>query len=516
MIMASNSPFAPKLGTNYVPETDTELAEIYGYVAKDVAALTVLQREMSELQTKLDALQSRCHSLQASIDAHRALASAFRRVPEDILREVFAFCMPDEPFALIDAKQAPLLLTHICAEWRQLAHSMPALWSAVHIHGPSATSIPPSTAAFPPEVVLDWLEHVRHSTMPVDLSVVFPCNIPDFWVPVMHRLRRLQLILEPGAGRQVDIQPFIDATAAELPQLSYLKLQSDRDRGPQFWPNASILSLPTLRTVALRIRADPLRLPLPWAELTSLKLICNFTATSIAAVFVGGLSVSDALDILGRCTNLRSADLRITRGSQFQQRPAVTMAALEELAISHGIFLPQFLNQIVAPRLRKLMLEPKAGREDEDKTLLLRALEPHAPNLIAVDFIATLFSTDTLIAFFPLAPALRELILRHTGPGRPPALVDHTALEQLTHLQCPLLERVEFVSCAAFNEWEFGAFLKARTPTLRTVVIDFDRPRLFDVLQRLPPEKAARLHLDLKYTDAYIATYNPRARLDDL
>ncbi|KAJ6448699.1 hypothetical protein C8R45DRAFT_791010, partial [Mycena sanguinolenta] len=56
------------------------------------------------------------------------ILSPLRRMPAEILREIFSWTLPpvDNFFSSADC---PWILTHVCATWRAVALSQPSLWS---------------------------------------------------------------------------------------------------------------------------------------------------------------------------------------------------------------------------------------------------------------------------------------------------------------------------------------------------------------------------------------------------
>ncbi|KAJ6585424.1 hypothetical protein B0H19DRAFT_892038, partial [Mycena capillaripes] len=71
--------------------------------------------------------------LKEEIEAHKALISPMRHLPQDLLQEIFTSCLPTKHNALVDPQSAPLLLGFICRHWRKIAHSTPRLWASLHI-----------------------------------------------------------------------------------------------------------------------------------------------------------------------------------------------------------------------------------------------------------------------------------------------------------------------------------------------------------------------------------------------
>ncbi|KAJ6466436.1 hypothetical protein C8R45DRAFT_839249 [Mycena sanguinolenta] len=55
------------------------------------------------------------------------------RLPAEITSEIFVYCLPtsysDHDVNTANPSQAPMLLLHICRNWRDIAISTPALWA---------------------------------------------------------------------------------------------------------------------------------------------------------------------------------------------------------------------------------------------------------------------------------------------------------------------------------------------------------------------------------------------------
>ncbi|KAJ7238564.1 hypothetical protein B0H12DRAFT_1025597, partial [Mycena haematopus] len=122
-----NSPFAHRLNTNYVP-SDSEISEIRAVLLDPENELAHIDARIEEMEIALAQLKEQRALLKGPIDAHRALISPLRRVPEDVLIEIFLLCLPSEHNALIDPAEAPLVLGRICRHWRSVAYSAPRLW----------------------------------------------------------------------------------------------------------------------------------------------------------------------------------------------------------------------------------------------------------------------------------------------------------------------------------------------------------------------------------------------------
>ncbi|KAJ7367325.1 hypothetical protein DFH08DRAFT_660258, partial [Mycena albidolilacea] len=126
-----DSPFADRLNTNYIP-SDPEIVEIRALLEGPANELAQVETQIEQMKIALSQLKELRASLKAPIDAHRALISPLRRIPQDVLLDIFSSCLPSGHNALIDAAEAPLLLGRVCRHWRDVTYSTPMLWSSIH------------------------------------------------------------------------------------------------------------------------------------------------------------------------------------------------------------------------------------------------------------------------------------------------------------------------------------------------------------------------------------------------
>ncbi|KAF9060690.1 hypothetical protein BDP27DRAFT_1339283 [Rhodocollybia butyracea] len=152
----NRSPFAPMIGTNYIP-TAVELSRLKAMLVHPMNTLSSLELDIDHAQATLDALLHEKQRVKSYVDAHRALLSPVRQIPPETLAEIFAQCLPsDPPYGLRDLTKAPLLLTTICKDWRHIALATPRLWNSLHVHFPGHLSI--EACAKRVQGVIAWLE----------------------------------------------------------------------------------------------------------------------------------------------------------------------------------------------------------------------------------------------------------------------------------------------------------------------------------------------------------------------
>ncbi|KAK6977582.1 hypothetical protein R3P38DRAFT_3123687 [Favolaschia claudopus] len=154
----SESPFHGILNTNYIP-TDAGIAQIHGHLA-------LHETELARVEAFIEKLTLKRNRMKTYIDAHRALTSYPRRLPPEILQQIFVWCLPRNHNAVMDVAEAPLLLGRICSRWRSVAFSTPELWDSLHI---SVVFTLFNEAKIAHAAINDWL--TRAAPRPLSLSI---------------------------------------------------------------------------------------------------------------------------------------------------------------------------------------------------------------------------------------------------------------------------------------------------------------------------------------------------------
>ncbi|KAF8968698.1 hypothetical protein BDZ97DRAFT_1654581, partial [Flammula alnicola] len=112
------------LGTNFVP-SDAEVQQIKEYLISPTA-------ELARLDIELEELKLRRQRVYTHIQGYKALISPARRLPREILEEIFICCLPSDHNAVMSVLEAPMNLGRICSLWRSIAYTTPRLWSSLH------------------------------------------------------------------------------------------------------------------------------------------------------------------------------------------------------------------------------------------------------------------------------------------------------------------------------------------------------------------------------------------------
>ena len=99
-----------------------------------IELLSQANAELLLIDTEIQRLKAKREQVQGSIDIYNTILSPARRLPPDILREIFHQCLTiGRPYPILSATEAPMLLTRICSLWRSIALSSPWIWTRLHI-----------------------------------------------------------------------------------------------------------------------------------------------------------------------------------------------------------------------------------------------------------------------------------------------------------------------------------------------------------------------------------------------
>jgi hypothetical protein len=127
------------LNTNEPPE-DPERIFTDSVISNTETRLVWLDDEIPKLREKLKQLEYERVSLLRYVSCNKAVLAPLRRMPPEVLGEIFSWTLPTIADALnasrFDMAQSPWLLNQISSRWRAVSLSIPSLWSRVVIQYP--------------------------------------------------------------------------------------------------------------------------------------------------------------------------------------------------------------------------------------------------------------------------------------------------------------------------------------------------------------------------------------------
>ncbi|KAJ7247893.1 hypothetical protein B0H12DRAFT_733617 [Mycena haematopus] len=326
------------LNTNDAP-IDSEIQVVQEIVSAGEDRMRALDAEIVHLQTTLAQLAERRIETTEHLREHRAILSAVRRVPQELICEIFDLSSAQD--RADPEARPPWRLGGISRPWRQYALAYPPLWSFLvvpasksHLYfwGESWTNrllckletqllrcstapldIHWATVDVPDSRILDLILPHSNRWRTVSFSMAYSESVLDWLEPVRGKLDRLQN-LEVADARRTTF-PDVFTTA---PNLRYVAL-------PQ---------VPVVNHFPLAYQAS---IPIPWEQITHYR---------------GEHPFAQQLAILQAAPNLSNCALDIDEPYDFvpPTYTTVTLPRLRRLCLDWvGFLLP-----VEAPNLEEL------------------------------------------------------------------------------------------------------------------------------------------------------------------
>lgn len=436
-----SSPFTSRLDSNYVA-TDSESLEIQALLKAPTSRLDELSIRLKELDDQYTQIQNEQTSLLLSISQHRALMSLVRKLPIDILQEIFIACLPTSHNAVMSRWEPPMLLTQVCSPWRQVAHATPQLWKSIHIvipcnspnsgiyasEYPNFQSTAKQVAGRRSEAVLEWL--TRSASCPLDISLShwenstpdgFCEKIVDYLIRFSERWRRIAFSAPYEA-----LIPVAALPTSKVPLLESLSLNSTRLHfSPAYiyphldplavWIKSGVVKAPRLRDISLhQLHEDVTRLPINWNQLTNLSL--EGTSWGVSS---RSLSVSRAYKILSFCQNLISCRLEIgTTGQDEESSETETSTSIISLPFLAKLYVREHNNLsglfalLHLPSLNSLEFHTAIWPTQGSSTSLLSLLTCSDSTIQDLITDTQCFTRQDFIKCLRLCPSLKSLAIR--------------------------------------------------------------------------------------------------------
>ncbi|KAH9484810.1 hypothetical protein JR316_0001712 [Psilocybe cubensis] len=201
--------------TNNDEPSKQAVKEVHRLLVKPKQERELLDERIKLLETQLEKLKLKRITVDGTITRYNTIVSPIRRIPTDILREIFLRCLENTRNPYISAMEAPVLLTHVCRSWRAIALSSPLLWARVHIEFSNDDLVPD---IIEDQIVEDeFLEYVmpRMSKSRVIEILQRRCEALEEWLrrsgacPLsfsLHYLKTQIAPVEPATTGQVNLQ----------------------------------------------------------------------------------------------------------------------------------------------------------------------------------------------------------------------------------------------------------------------------------------------------------------------
>ncbi|KAJ7158553.1 hypothetical protein C8R46DRAFT_1354515 [Mycena filopes] len=428
-------------------------------------ALDKFDADIEGARSVLKGLLTEREDTHETLEAHRALLSPIRRIPPEVLGEIFFHCLPRDTFVQPSATRAPLLLTQISSNWRSVALATPALWTSLAINL-SIRSCLPNLA-----LIQAWL--ARSGSRPLSFHIaesirkdyyeegmVTVGTVLELYAPHYQRWQRIRLECQDWR---------IDTGFAKLPcnepprALESLHLLRDFWRADEQEQLSLMLSAPRLRECHWVSNTDLGGFNAPFPQLSKLFLERPLEADEFMHILSEGRNIESCQFFV-----LVSPTSTLALPAAPPVAPSVLRHNLRSLDLTADLFSRVF-NQLELPSLTHISIK----RFDftpvwphKDFMSLLKRSKCALESLSLTD---TDMTPEQMIEFLRHAsPTLEKLILtsdrrlRHT-------IVNDDVLRLLTWTPgsagppvCPRLSMVKFWDCHTSTDGVLADMIESR------------------------------------------------------
>lgn len=499
------SPVPDLVGTNHpLPPSQERLVQAaLGQMHLDIFHI---DSEIVRVQSLLKDLLSKRESLREFDEVHTPLLSPIRRLPSEVLGEIFLQSLPDEWKRDVNLYRCAVMLPgQVCQRWRDVAIATSNMWSSISIWlGPNSE--------YEVELMRTWLARSAGRTlslMIIEWRSNLKNNIPfvNMVLAHSHRWKYVDFRLSWSMIRA------LAGAKHHLPTLQHLSMTMNP-------PNSDIDALlvgpvdtfdtaPKLTSLSLHSNAPGL-LALPWTQLTTIRMRTP------------AFSLDECYDILQQSPNLVQCDL-MPEHSTFRTDPqSFQHNCLRKLSINSATDCGPLFDSLSLPILCDFEYYNSNNHvwpQAQFVSLLRRSA--CALRRLALAFPLSALAEDDLLECLEItSPSLVELALGREGARN----MSSGILARLTH--CPIREgtqflapRLEILALDLYRGFDDAAFTKMvesrcrmrhhggtyQAAWLQTVVLEPVTHRGFNtaILKRLRGCRERGLDIyQIKYTEA--------------
>ncbi|KAJ6629224.1 hypothetical protein B0H10DRAFT_1988635 [Mycena sp. CBHHK59/15] len=539
-LLEFKSPIPHMLHTNFVP-SEAQSNEIRESISDSLKSLDDLDSEISSLKARVAQLLEQREKLCADISAHQALVTPARRLPRDIIQEIFVACLPADRNPVMTSSDPPMLLGQIYSFWRDIALSTPCLWSSLHIVIPGSAEMIHRIG----HAIKIWLS--RSGVLPLSIKVVLSRTYSD---DLQDKVAEIFTTLSMYKRRWRDIE-FLFALASEALLSSLAAIPTDDVpllgsfllcswiKDSESVVHLPLFDAPNLRNASINSFGHSPIFPTSWLSLTELHLntgdgsgrSLGFSRPGLHLGATTFLSPRAAIDILRRCPNLEISSLEVTQdyteanivvANDHTFGPPLTLEKLRILSIAFPHRRPPdiFFQTLIIPKLESFTFSGCAGK----LRLPFLSLFTETNRLTHLNIILRRFKIGPILEGLRLAPDIKTLKLTSVEgtqwgswfANENPAPQPHEELLTLltpstAQLVCPRLTKIELDNCTHFSDAGLLQLLQARLGNwdgmdrLEYFSAGFNREREADIMPELQPLiEVANATVSLKYPASYV------------
>ncbi|KIM84159.1 hypothetical protein PILCRDRAFT_818480 [Piloderma croceum F 1598] len=302
------TPVPELLGGNYIA-TESQTQMICDTISSAQADISQLDGEITRLQAVLDGLAHKRDALHKYTNLHMALVAPIRRLPPEVLSEIFMQCMDEKNLSNLRLNTAPLLVGSVSSRWRTIALSTPRLWASFSL------TIRPKYLKTDVVLAKAWL--ARADTCPLTICLSSKDCYQNTMKPLMdvfllHCEQWYDIYLSVPLQVLHSLAPAKD----RLPRLQKLYLNFDLEETISIFKFA-----PRLRWLRLTtsLAPGPSMAKVPWNQIEYLDM--------------GNCQLDQCLDLLRVTPNLEKCAVWLSHSEPRRSHSPVQLLRLRSLAI---------------------------------------------------------------------------------------------------------------------------------------------------------------------------------------
>ncbi|KAF7312723.1 F-box domain-containing protein [Mycena indigotica] len=186
---------------NNVAPPERQFAAILTSIRSAEDSMHAIDAELTRLKVVVDQYKQRRQELEEFARVHGAVVSSFRRVPPDVLGEIFRHALPVDGHG---EKDLAILgkIGAVCRQWRNVAVNTPLLWCRVNV------SLLPGALGdlfIPKQFRRAALNIERSTTAPLKIHIN-ASERPLDGVAMVHKLFDLLLLENASRWKEVDLK----------------------------------------------------------------------------------------------------------------------------------------------------------------------------------------------------------------------------------------------------------------------------------------------------------------------
>ncbi|KAF8154894.1 hypothetical protein B0H34DRAFT_799627 [Crassisporium funariophilum] len=329
------------LHSTYRPSVEDE-SSIQTTIHDVECTLSIVDQEVERLLVALAELDVYRKDLCTVLTRHQAVLSPIRKLPPEILAEIFLCAAGDSSVAWPASGQGgmPWLLGNICSYWRTVFLSLPKLWQEFHL----------KLGIGEQKGVLELAKTCLHRSGKELLTFSFEADTSEMVFAILdvltlHSERWKDVSID--VGRLSTCLTSLSGARSRVPNLQKLHLgTSAMDTMSSRVILDTFADAPSLRQVSISRLTQPFHfLRIPWSQITCL--------TSKFSTFQEG----EFSQILRHATNLVSFSTEGERILEVTASQPVLLPYLRKLAITNkGSYIAKSFQFLTAPNLKELHL----------------------------------------------------------------------------------------------------------------------------------------------------------------